>query len=147
MLLPYLQKSHHGAVINITSIHEQVPVSGNLAYCASKAALGMATRTLSLELARHGVRVNGIAPGAIETAMNAETIADVGRGLFEQWIPQGRLGVPNDVAQVAVFLASDAAAYIDGHTIVVDGGYSNHLVRYPDRETGSITSKAGRNEV
>ncbi len=143
LLRPTLRESAHASVINVTSIHEDVPVYGNLAYCASKAALGMITRTAALELGREGIRVNAIAPGAIETAHNAALLDEIGRERFAEWIPLGRIGTPDDIADVAVFLASDAARYVNGHTVVADGGYRHHLVRYPGREARS-TSPADR---
>ncbi|MEA5053949.1 MAG: SDR family NAD(P)-dependent oxidoreductase [Propionicimonas sp.] len=131
LLLPSLRAAPTPSIINISSIHETVPCEGNLAYCVSKAGLGMMTKVAALELAAEGIRVNCVAPGAIETTMNRELLDEIGRDLFAQWIPQGRVGIPEDVAGVAVFLASDAARYINGHTVVVDGAYSHHLVRYP----------------
>jgi len=131
LLLPGLRTHAGSNIINVTSIHEEVPVSGNLAYCASKAALAMTTSTAALELGREGIRVNSIAPGAIETRHNSALLDVIGRAAFAEWIPLGRLGTPHDVADVAVFLASDAARYVTGHTVVVDGGYRDHLVRYP----------------
>ena len=134
LLLPALRMASGSSVINVTSIHEEVPVASNLAYCASKAALAMTTRTAALELGREGIRVNSIAPGAIETRHNSALLDEIGREAFAQWIPLGRLGTPHDVAGAAVFLASDAARYVNGHTLVVDGGYRENLVRYPARE-------------
>ncbi|MDR1512843.1 MAG: glucose 1-dehydrogenase [Propionibacteriaceae bacterium] len=131
LLLPALRQSGAPSVINISSIHETVPCEGNLVYCVAKAGLGMMTKTGAVELAREGIRINCIAPGAIETAMNRELLDQIGRDLFAEWIPQGRVGSPDDVAGVALFLASDAARYVNGHTLVVDGAYSHHLVRYP----------------
>jgi NAD(P)-dependent dehydrogenase (short-subunit alcohol dehydrogenase family) len=130
LLLPALRSAQRANVINVTSIHQDVPVYGNLAYCASKAALGMATRTAALELGREGIRVNAIAPGAIETAHNRRLLDEVGRDAFADWIPLGHVGQPADIAEIAVFLASDAARYVNGHTLVADGGYREHLVRY-----------------
>jgi NAD(P)-dependent dehydrogenase (short-subunit alcohol dehydrogenase family) len=133
LLLPALRRSDAANAINVTSIHQDVPVYGNLAYCASKAALGMITKTAALELGREGIRVNAIAPGAIETRHNSELLDEIGRDQFADWIPLGRIGRPEEIADIAVFLASDAARYINGHTLVADGGYRHHLVRYPGR--------------
>jgi len=131
LLLPALRASKAKSIINVSSIHETVPCEGNLVYCVSKAGMGMMTKVAALELAREGIRVNCLAPGAIETAMNRDLLDEIGRDLFAEWIPQGRVGATDDVAGVAVFLASDAARYVNGHTLVVDGAYSHHLVRYP----------------
>lgn len=130
LCLPLLRQSRAPSVINVTSIHETVPVSGNGAYAAAKAALASLSRTAAIELGPEGIRVNTLAPGAIRTDMNRDLIDDVGSQRFESWIPLGRVGEPADVADVAVFLAGPASRYITGASIVVDGGYANHLVRY-----------------
>ena len=133
-LLPALRESRAPSVINVTSIHETVPVAGNGAYAAAKAALGSLSRTAAIELGPVGVRVNTIAPGAIATRMNHDLIEQIGADRFAEWIPLGRVGTVEEVADVAVFLASPAARYVTGTSVVVDGGYSDHLVRYRGTE-------------
>jgi glucose 1-dehydrogenase len=129
-LVPALQSSPHGVVINVTSIHSTVPSYGNSVYCATKAGLEMFTRTLAIELGPSGVRVNALAPGAIETDINRSILDEIGRSNFAEWIPLGHVGQTQDVADPAVFLASDASRYVSGATLVVDGAYSHHVVRY-----------------
>ena len=116
-----------GAIINISSIHEDVPFPTSGAYAAAKGGLRMLMRTAAVELAEHGIRVNNIAPGAILTPLNEETVNDRERmALLERLIPQGRMGSPEDVAAVAVFLASERAHYVTGATYTVDGGMSRY---------------------
>jgi glucose 1-dehydrogenase len=112
-----------GRVVNISSVHEELPFPNFAAYCASKGGLRMLTRNLSVELGPLGITVNSIAPGAIATPINTTLLNDPIklRSLTEQ-IPLGRLGRPEDVAGLAVFLASDEAQYVTGSTYVVDGG-------------------------
>jgi glucose 1-dehydrogenase len=112
-----------GRIINISSVHEELPFPNFASYCASKGGLKMLTRNLAVELGPLGITVNNIAPGAIETPINSDVLGspELSRNLVSN-IPLGRIGVPGDVATVAVFLASDEAAYITGSTIVVDGG-------------------------
>jgi len=112
-----------GRVINISSVHEELPLPGQASYCAAKGGVKVLTRDLAVDLARHGITVNAIAPGAIATEANAELMEDAPRleALLRQ-IPLGRLGSPDDVAGVAAFLASDDAAYVTGSTYFVDGG-------------------------
>ena len=115
-----------GRLINISSIHEDVAFLGFSPYAASKGGLRMATRTIAQVLAPHGITVNDIAPGAIATPINRRTLADGGLlKELEAVIPAGRLGTPDEVASVAVFLASDEAAYVTGSTYCIDGGMSN----------------------
>jgi len=122
-----------GVIINISSIHDIVPRKGLVHYCAAKAGLKMFTKCLSLELVDKNVRVVSVSPGAIETDMNREEIAELGREKFENWIPQARVGNPVDVANAVVFLASDLAGYIEGADLYIDGGYMNNTLQYDPR--------------
>lgn len=112
-----------GKVINISSVHEELPFPHFTAYCMAKGGLKMMMRNLAIELAPLGITVNNIAPGAIETPINTKLLSDpkLLNPLLDN-IPLRRLGKTSDVAGVAAFLASADADYITGATIVVDGG-------------------------
>lgn len=110
-------------IVNISSIAAYVGFGGLVHYCASKGGMNGMTRALALELATKKINVNNVAPGAIETpgATGAQT-EEMKKGTIAV-IPAGRMGVPEDIANAVVFLASDKAGYITGQTLVVDGGY------------------------
>ena len=112
-----------GKVINISSVHEDLPFPGFASYCASKGGVRMLTRDLAVELGPLGITVNAIAPGAIETPINKKLMnsPELLKALQEK-IPLGRLGQPGDVAGLVAFLASPAADYITGATYFIDGG-------------------------
>lgn len=111
------------SIINISSVHESIPQSESTPYAASKGGMMMLTKTVALEVADKGIRVNGIAPGAIATDMNKDMLEDKDKkNQEEQNIPMHRIGQPEEIASVALFLASPAASYITGTTIYVDGG-------------------------
>jgi glucose 1-dehydrogenase len=112
-----------GKVINISSVHEELPFPNFTAYCMSKGALRMMARNLSIELAPLGITINNIAPGAIETPINQKLLNEPKLlGPLLENIPLHRLGKPEDVAGIAAFLASSDADYVTGATFVVDGG-------------------------
>jgi NAD(P)-dependent dehydrogenase (short-subunit alcohol dehydrogenase family) len=113
-----------GAIVNVTSVHEHVPRPGFALYAAAKAALGMLTRSLALELAPD-IRVNAVAPGAIATERNVE--ADE----LDPDIPLGRPGTPAEVAALVSFLAGDEAVYISGASVLVDGAMAQQVVGRP----------------
>jgi glucose 1-dehydrogenase len=116
-----------GSIVNISSIHEDVPFPGFTPYAAAKGGLRMLMRNASLELAPFGIRVNNIAPGAISTPINAATLADpVKLERLQQLVPLRRMGTAEEVAQVALFLASERASYVTGSTYYVDGGFVRH---------------------
>lgn len=112
-----------GRIINISSVHEDLPMPTNAPYCASKGGLRMLMRTICVELAPHGITVNNIGPGAIDTPMDAplKEQPDEMRTLLNE-IPLGRMGKPEEVGGLAVYLASDEAAYVTGSTFFIDGG-------------------------
>jgi glucose 1-dehydrogenase len=111
------------SIINISSVHEQTPPPESAPYAASKGGMQMLTKTIALELAEKGIRVNGIAPGAISTDMNKELLENQEKKeKKEQNIPVHRIGQPEEIAKVALFLASEDASYVAGTTIYVDGG-------------------------
>jgi glucose 1-dehydrogenase len=123
-MVRYLQQTKRpGKIVNIISVHEELPFPHFSSYCASKGGVKMLTRNLSIELAPLGVTINNIAPGAIETPINKNLLNDPVRlkSLLEN-IPLQRLGKPEDVASIATFLASDESSYVTGTTFVVDGG-------------------------
>jgi glucose 1-dehydrogenase len=112
-----------GKIINISSVHEELPFPHFASYCASKGGVKMLTRNLSIELAPFGITINSIAPGAIETPINVSLLHDpVKLKSLLGNIPLGRLGKPEDVAGVAAFLASSDSDYMTGTTVFVDGG-------------------------
>ena len=120
-----------GKLVFISSVHEDVPLPGHTAYCASKGALRMMMRNLALELAPYKINVNNIAPGAIATAMNQHVLDDpVARRNALSEIPWGRFGQPEEVSSVAVFLASADADYVTGSTYYVDGGMTQQVTLY-----------------
>jgi glucose 1-dehydrogenase len=112
-----------GRIINISSVHEEMPFPGFSTYCLSKGGMQLLTRDLAVELGPYGINVNGIAPGAIATEINRALLDDRHRvdSLLKQ-IPLGRMGKPEDVAGLAAFLASSDAEYVTGSTYYVDGG-------------------------
>ena len=118
-----LERKAPGRIVNISSVHEELPFPHFTTYCASKGGLKMMMRNLAIELAPYGIAVNNIAPGAIETPINRQLLSDPAllKSLVSN-IPLGRLGTTSDVVGVAAFLASDEANYITGITLFVDGG-------------------------
>lgn len=112
---------HGGRIITITSVHEHAPRVGSAPYCAAKGGAGMLTQVLALELAPHGITVNAVAPGEISTPMTGQE--DVAPETEPRpGIPLGRPGHAKEVAATVAFLATPAAAYITGSSVVVDGG-------------------------
>jgi gluconate 5-dehydrogenase len=124
-VMPGMKARRRGKVINICSLASEIGRPNIVPYAATKGAVQMFTRALAVELAPFGIQVNGIAPGFFATAMNAALTADAE---FDAWVrrrtPAGRWGDPEEVAGAAVFLASDAASYVTGHVLFVDGGFS-----------------------
>lgn len=111
------------SIINISSVHESIPQPQSAPYSASKGGMEMLTKTVALEVADKGIRVNGIAPGAIATDMNRDILEDKQKKEQEETkIPMHRIGAPEEIAKVALFLASEDASYITGTTVYVDGG-------------------------
>ena len=119
-----MRRAGGGSIVNVTSVHEHVPRPGLALYSAAKAALGMLTRALAVELAPE-IRVNAVAPGAITTPRNVEADS------LAPEIPLGRPGTPEEVAAVVSFLASDEAAYVSGASYLVDGGLVQQVVSRP----------------
>jgi NAD(P)-dependent dehydrogenase (short-subunit alcohol dehydrogenase family) len=128
-LLPLLIKSGSGNILNITSIHQEVPYPNNSLYSMSKAALGMLGKCLALELAPYNIRVNNLAPGAVRTDINKDVI-DSMEDQFRAWIPLGRVATVDEMIGSALYLCSEASSYATGSTLYIDGGYKEHIVRY-----------------
>jgi len=122
-----MQKGNGGdidySIINISSVHESTPMPLAAPYSASKGGMEMLTKTMALEVADKGIRINAIAPGAIATMMNIDILEDEKKMKEEEKkIPMHRIGEPSEIAKVTVFLASSSASYITGTTVYVDGG-------------------------
>jgi glucose 1-dehydrogenase len=119
----WLKTETPGVIINISSVHQQIPKPNYLGYSVSKGGMQNLTTTLALEYAAKEIRVNGIGPGATITPINRAWVDDPAKAeLVTSHIPMRRAGTANEMAGVACFLASDDAAYITGQTLYVDGG-------------------------
>ena len=110
-----------GRIVNVTSVHEHVPLPGSSAYCAAKGGLGLLTKVMALELAEHGITVNAVAPGEIATPMTGQHEDDPGQN-ERPGIPAGRPGAAHEIGAAIAFLASPEASYVTGESFVVDGG-------------------------
>lgn len=113
-----------GSIINLSSILADAPLKGSAAYAMSKAAVAQMTRSLALEWAPHGIRVNTIAPGWFPTKLNESIMDGPARGFLKGKNPMRRLGEPEDIDGAILMLASDASSYITGTVITIDGGHS-----------------------
>ncbi len=131
--LQNMTQQRNGVILNMTSVHERIPWNGYTAYTVSKAGLAMLTETMAQEAGPFGVRVISLAPGAIKTDINRAVWTDPEKrkDLLDK-IPFDRLGEPVDIANVAVFMVSDAASYVTGSSFFVDGG----MILYPSFEHG-----------
>jgi glucose 1-dehydrogenase len=126
-----VKQGEGGKLIFISSVHEDIPFPDYTAYCASKGGVRMMMRNLAIELAPYRINVNNIAPGAIATPINQAVLDDptASKNAVSE-IPWGRFGRPEEVAAVAVFLASDEAEYVTGSTYYVDGGLTQQVTIY-----------------
>lgn len=120
-----------GKIVNISSCHEDIPFPNFMPYCCSKGGMRMLCRNLCIELAPHQINVNNIAPGAIETPINRPVLEDPTiKAKVIAEVPWGRFGEPDEVASVAVFLASSESNYVTGSTYYVDGGLTQQVTQY-----------------
>ena len=128
-----LKSGSGGSIVNITSVHQIIPWGGFAHYCAAKAGLDLMSKTVALELATEKVRVNSVAPGAIQTPINQNVWSNAeGMKDLLRKIPNERMGKPEEIASVVAFLCSDDASYITGATVYADGG----MTLYPEFRHG-----------
>lgn len=127
--IPALRRSRHANIINLGSTYAVVGASGSAAYALTKAGAVSFSKTLALELARDGIRVNALCPGATETRLyyewlGSQTDAERAKSDLAAKHPLGRIGQPDEMARAALYLASDDASFVTGHALLVDGGYT-----------------------
>ncbi|MGM0852973.1 MAG: glucose-1-dehydrogenase [Bacillota bacterium] len=128
-----LEHNIKGSIINVSSVHEIIPWPHFAHYAASKGGVKLLMESLALEFAPDGIRVNNIAPGAIDTPINAEKFSDPEKKKgVEKLIPMGYIGEPGQIASCAAFLASEQASYVTGTTLIADGG----MTKYPGFQAG-----------
>ncbi len=130
-------KRGRGCILNVSSVHQEIAKPRFAPYCAGKGGVRMLTKTLAMELAPHGIRVNGVAPGAIATPMNADVLSDkqAEESVIKE-IPLGRFGKPGEVAGLVAWLASPEAAYVTATTYFMDGGLVEQVVDYQEPGAG-----------
>ena len=118
-----LKQGGGGRIINITSVHEDWPMPGNIPYCCAKGGVRMLTRTAGVELGPRGITVVGVGPGAVDTPINKLTLANPAeKAALDKAIPLGRVAEPSEIAGLVIWLASDEARYVTATTYFVDGG-------------------------
>ncbi len=124
----HMLRQGSGRIINISSIAAKTGITGSVAYCASKGGVDMVTKTLAVEWAERGVRVNGLAPAYTETPL-VKAITDAKAGFADRVknrTPMNRMARPEEMVGTAIFLASEASSYVTGETVMVDGGWAAH---------------------
>ena len=122
--IPAIRQAGGGSIINISSVAGLVGTGAAIAYQASKGAVRLMTKTAAIEYAKDKIRINSIHPGVISTVMVTESFSPRARQRYEQTIPLGREGTADEIAQGALFLASDESSYMTGAELVIDGGYT-----------------------
>jgi len=130
-----VDQGHGGKIINIASLSGQRGGNGRAAYGSAKAGLELLTKVMSVELAEFGINVNNIAPGAIETEMAATAHDAATRSAYNYLIPMVRYGTPEEIGDAAIFLCSDEARYVQGHTLNVDGGFGTAGLMFGGRKS------------
>jgi len=126
-----IKQGNGGKMIFISSVHEDIPFPQHTVYCATKGAVRMMMRNMAVDLAPHQININNIAPGAIATPINQAVLDNPqDKKNAESEIPWGRFGTPEEVAKVAVFLASGDSDYVTGSTYYVDGGLTQQVTKY-----------------
>ena len=133
--LPSMIRQQGGVIINMASAQGHIGLDGWTAYAGAKGAIMAMTRQMAVEFGPHNIRVNSISPGTIATPMNEKVVADLGESLRRAWVkmhPIGRIGLPEEVAEAAVYLASDAAGFTTGMDLRVDGGLTAAPRYVPD---------------
>ena len=128
----HMAKQGGGSIINISSVGGQVPDISQVAYGTSKAAINHLTRLIAVHEAKNGIRCNAVLPGMTATEAVENRLTPVFRGLFLRQIPLGRMGLPEEIAAAAVYLASDEAAYTTGQILAVSGGFGAATPVYGD---------------
>jgi NAD(P)-dependent dehydrogenase (short-subunit alcohol dehydrogenase family) len=141
----HMRERGGGAILNITSVHGAASFRGHSAYAASKGGIGGMTRELAVELAPLRIRVNAIGPGATEVPRFRET-PGFDLDLVGSWVPWGRMGTPEDMGRVAAFVVSDAAEYVTGQTVYVEGGLLARLSLAPVPLPGQPTDTQRRSQ-
>jgi len=127
-VFPQMKKQKKGSIINIASVAGISAFAGSAAYNCSKAAINMLTKTIAADWAKYGIRCNSICPGVIVTAMTKGLLKDKGfQAMIKSGVPLARPGKADELAGLAVFLASDASSYVNGSIITIDGGWTAHL--------------------
>lgn len=125
----FIAQGKGGRIINISSVHEDWPMPGNIPYCLAKGGMRMLTRTAALELAKYNILVCGVGPGAVATPINASTMKDPAlMQKLDAAIPLGRMATPKEIARVVAFLSGAGASYITATTLFVDGGLKQQSV-------------------
>ena len=122
--IPGMAERHRGSIVNIASVGALVGLRNRAAYCASKGAVVALTRALAVDHVGDGVRVNAVCPGTVDSPWVRRLVEDAGESLdaLRARQPMGRLGLPEEIAEAVAYLASDAAAFVTGTTLVIDGG-------------------------
>ena len=140
--LPHMKQAGWGRIVNVASISGLRAGTGRMAYGTSKAALIAMTRQFAVEVAEWGITVNAVAPGTVDTPMAKAHHSSSTRAAYDNLVPMRRYGTPDEIASGVIFLASEQASYITGHTLAIDGGFIAAGVLVPDLFDNTAASRS-----